>query len=107
MSKPRPDLKNSADDIKNLIHYLSKLPFIEKIFINGSRSPLNHYPPRKDSDWDFIVSHSLDKRLILPNARSLGYHADVLCIHKSKLELIKTAIEIWPVDKNEIIFKNK
>lgn len=101
------NLPNSKEEVKKYIESISKIPYVDKIYLVGSRSPLSKKSSRVESDWDFKIISSL-KTLKLPHPRRdlQLIHADIVMLYE--LEAIKSdkkAVEVYPNDVYKI-FEN-
>ena len=81
------------------VRKLGSLPYVYKVMVGGSRSPLRKKEPNEKSDWDLVVL-SRESNLLIPNPRqSLVLHADVNCsTPEFEEEYNKTHVEVYPED---------
>lgn len=98
-------LSNRLEDVIKYLDFISKLPYIEKIFIVGSRSPKSKKSSTERSDWDFKIFSSNNKVKLPHPRRDLGLlHADILMVYN--LEFLKTdkkAVEVYPTDELKVL----
>ena len=112
MAKPRPDLANSKEAAARYVQWLSTIEQVDKVMLQGSRSPLREKEPNATSDWDFIVITSIKNfKLMRPrdftksdNPEALQpIHADLVIISHGHTEYLKKAVELWPEDTHGVL----
>lgn len=103
MSKPRPDLKNDIGTLQRYVEWLSNRKQVDSVYLAGSRSPLREKQPNDSSDWDLIAFTKLEKLTLPMPRKQFKFHCDLLIVNVGKKERYKTAVEIWPNDKYEIL----
>lgn len=82
MSRPRPDLPNSTEAAREYVEVLSRNPFVEEVYIKGSRSPLSKKTAREDSDWDIEVTTTTPNLKIVSPRTTGALHADLHIVDK-------------------------
>lgn len=103
MSNPRPDLSVAVEDAAKVVKFLGSINFVNKIYVNGSRSPKSRRKPRDTSDWDFICITDKAKVFLKPIRESHKLHGDVIFVKEIQLEHYPNAVEIWPTDKYKVL----
>jgi len=104
----KSDLPNSKTEARKWVEMIAKVPFVKKIYILGSRSPLKKKKPHKDSDWDFLIESNIKHKLILQSPRATKkLHGDVVVVTSREAKKYDKAVEIWPKDKHNIITPKK
>jgi len=101
MAQPRPDLRNDVGAAKAVMDILLKSGFVSRVYLSGSRSPKSKKPPTAASDWDLIAI--VDRKIIFPDFRKLGYHVCVAPIKEDMLVYKYDAVEIYPNDEFKIL----
>lgn len=98
-------LPNTKKAIRRYLKSISALPYVEKIYLVGSRSPISKSKPRKDSDWDFKIYSSLSTLKLPHPRRDLKLvHADIIMMYdNSNIKTDKKAVEIYPTDEYKIL----
>jgi len=82
MSKRRTDIPTTKKAAKAYIKAVENNPWVDSVWVKGSRSPLTEKAPHRNSDWDLeIVVNNKDFTLVSP--RLLGIlHADIYFVEK-------------------------
>lgn len=102
MSRPRPDLPNSVQAARQYVGWLGRIPQVEKVLLQGSRSPLREKSPTEASDWDLVVISSVSNlRLVRP--RDAGQlHADLVITTPEKATFLRKWVELYPTDTHGV-----
>lgn len=103
MSQPSK-VSNSKKALREYVDWVSKIPYVEKVLLHGSRSPLSEKKHRRDSDWDLVLVVSKKFTIVHPR-KAEQLHADVISVMKGKESSILNAVEIYPTDEHKIISK--
>lgn len=99
MAKPRPDLPNDVKSAKAYLALLAGLPFVERVLLHGSRSPLRSKLTNDQSDWDFVcVTEKKSVRIVSPRSQGT-LHADVIFVKPEIAARFDKVVEIWPKDE--------
>lgn len=101
MSRPS-DVTNKVDDARAYVKWLGGLPYVDKVYLAGSRSPLKGKDHHDGSDWDLIVLANKEKWSV-PNPRMLGIlHADLVVTTDIGSPEHYKAVEVFPNDPHKV-----